>query len=254
MLEGKTILVTGGLGRVGQALAEAISMFGGTAVLTSRSQDKINDFNKSKNNNSIEGYCYKYDDDDTAISKLIDFCLDKFGNINGLVNNAYASGIESKLASVNLDDWNYAARNDLGLPLRLSMEIVKHVEKTKISSIVNVSSIYGVLAPDFSIYEKDAEREPVPIQYAATKAAIIQISRYMSVYWAKKSVRVNAVTLGGVFNNQDEDFLEAYGRMVPTGRMITREEAANSICFLLSSLSSGVNGENIMVDAGRSAW
>ena len=253
MLEKKTILVTGGLGRVGLALARTVTDFGGHVVLTSRSKNKVDEFNNSNSNDSIEGYCYEHNSD-KDVSDLIDFCLNKYGNINGLVNNAYAAGIKSKFDSVNLDDWHYAVTDDLALPLKLSMEIVNLKDKTQISSIVNVSSIYGVLAPDFSIYEEQTGREPVPIQYAAMKSAIIQITRYMSVYWAKKNVRVNAVTLGGVFDDQQENFLEAYGRMVPTGLMITREEAANSISFLLSTLSSGINGENIVVDAGRSAW
>jgi NAD(P)-dependent dehydrogenase (short-subunit alcohol dehydrogenase family) len=121
-------------------------------------------------------------------------------------------------------------------------------------SIINISSIYGMLSPDQRIYEYKDKPFFKPVSYSVTKAGVINLTRYLATYWAKKNVRVNTLTLGGVFNNQDETFLKNYGEKVPLGRMANADEYNGAVLFLASRASSYMTGANIVIDGGWSAW
>jgi NAD(P)-dependent dehydrogenase (short-subunit alcohol dehydrogenase family) len=124
-------------------------------------------------------------------------------------------------------------------------------------SIVNVSSIYGLLSPQQDLYEFRRQRdEPFfkPVAYSVSKSALLNLTRYLATYWAKTGVRVNTLTLGGIFNEQPQEFLDAYGSRVPLGRMAYAAEALGAVVFLASDASSYVTGANIVVDGGWSAW
>lgn len=123
-------------------------------------------------------------------------------------------------------------------------------------SIVNVASIYGVVSPDQSLYEYRRERGEVfykPVAYSASKSGILNLTRYLAVYWGKKNVRVNSLTIAGVFNNQDPEFLEAYCGRIPIGRMANVDEYNGSLLFLASSASQYMTGGNLVVDGGWTA-
>lgn len=124
-------------------------------------------------------------------------------------------------------------------------------------SIVNVSSVYGLVSPDQRIYEYRSTKDNKffkPASYSASKSALLNLTRYLGTYWASQNVRVNAVTFGGVFNNQDEQFLKGYCSRVPLGRMARPDEYNGAIVFLLSDASSYVTGSNLVVDGGWTAW
>lgn len=123
-------------------------------------------------------------------------------------------------------------------------------------SIINVSSIYGMLSPDQRIYAYKAKERPFfkPVAYSVTKAGVLNLTRYLATYWAKKRVRVNTLTLAGVFNNQDENFLANYNNKVPLGRMATQDEYNGAVLFLSSDASSYMTGSNLVVDGGYSCW
>jgi NAD(P)-dependent dehydrogenase (short-subunit alcohol dehydrogenase family) len=124
-------------------------------------------------------------------------------------------------------------------------------------SIVNVSSIYGLLSPMQDLYEfrRDAGETFVkPVAYSVSKSAILNLTRYLATYWAKDGVRVNTLTLAGVWNDQPAEFLEAYSARVPLGRMLEAPEALGAVVFLASDASSYVTGSNVVVDGGWSAW
>lgn len=123
-------------------------------------------------------------------------------------------------------------------------------------SIVNISSIYGMLSPDQRIYEYKAKERPFfkPIGYSVTKAGVLNLTRYLATYWAKKGIRVNTLTLAGVFNNQDDSFLANYINKVPLGRMARQDEYNGAVLFLSSEASSYMTGSNLIVDGGYSCW
>ena len=124
-------------------------------------------------------------------------------------------------------------------------------------SIVNVSSIYGLLSPVQDLYAFRRERGETfvkPVAYSVSKSAILNLTRYLATYWARSGVRVNTLTLGGVWNQQPPEFLEAYTARVPMGRMLDAAEALGAVVFLASDASSYVTGANLVVDGGWSAW
>ena len=124
-------------------------------------------------------------------------------------------------------------------------------------SIVNVSSVYGLLSPVQDLYSFRRERGETfvkPVAYSVSKSAILNLTRYLATYWAQAGVRVNTITLAGVENDQPAEFLEAYAARVPMGRMLEAREALGAVVFLASDASSYVTGANVVVDGGWSAW
>ncbi len=124
-------------------------------------------------------------------------------------------------------------------------------------SIVNVSSIYGLLSPVQDLYAFRQERGETfvkPVAYSVSKSAVLNLTRYLATYWAKAGVRVNTLTLAGVLNDQPAEFLDAYAARVPMGRMLEAEEALGAVVFFASDASSYVTGANLVVDGGWSAW
>lgn len=124
-------------------------------------------------------------------------------------------------------------------------------------SIVNVSSIYGLLSPVQDLYafrRKHGETFVKPVAYAVSKSAILNLTRYLATYWAESGVRVNTLTLAGVWNDQPPEFLEAYSARSPMGRMLRAEEALGAVVFLAADAASYVTGSNVVVDGGWSAW
>ena len=124
-------------------------------------------------------------------------------------------------------------------------------------SIINISSVYGLLSPCQDVYEYRRQRGETfykPVAYSVSKSAILNLTRYLATYWARKGVRVNTITPAGVFNDQPEEFLDAYCKRVPMGRMAGEHEMNGALIFLASDASSYVTGANLIVDGGLSAW
>jgi NAD(P)-dependent dehydrogenase (short-subunit alcohol dehydrogenase family) len=124
-------------------------------------------------------------------------------------------------------------------------------------SIVNVSSVYGMLSPVQDLYEfrrRGGEEFFKPIAYSVSKSAVYNLTRYLATYWAKSGVRVNTLTLAGVWNDQPREFLDAYTARMPLGRMADVQEVVGPVVFLASDASSYVTGANLVADGGWSAW
>lgn len=123
-------------------------------------------------------------------------------------------------------------------------------------SIVNVASIYGLVSPDQSLYEYRRKRGDVfykPVAYSASKSGILNLTRYLAVYWGRRNVRVNSLTIAGVFNNQEQAFLDNYCGRIPIGRMANPDEYNGSVLFLGSNASKYMTGHNLIVDGGWTA-
>lgn len=128
--------------------------------------------------------------------------------------------------------------------------------KVKKGSIINISSIYGLVSPDQNLYKYRRDRGEVfykPVAYSASKSGVLNLTRYLAVYWAKQNVRVNSLTISGVFNNQDNDFLQNYNNRIPIGRMANSNEYNGAVIFLASQASSYMTGSNLIIDGGWTA-
>jgi NAD(P)-dependent dehydrogenase (short-subunit alcohol dehydrogenase family) len=124
-------------------------------------------------------------------------------------------------------------------------------------SIVNISSVYGMLSPVQDLYEfrrRGGEEFFKPVAYSVSKSALYNLTRYLATYWAKSGVRVNTLTLAGVWNEQPREFVEAYTARMPLGRMADAREVVGPVVFLVSDASSYVTGANVVADGGWSAW
>ena len=124
-------------------------------------------------------------------------------------------------------------------------------------SIVNISSIYGMLSPVQDLYEfrrRGGEEFVKPVAYSVSKSALYNLTRYLATYWAKRSVRVNTLTLAGIWNDQPDEFVAAYTARLPLGRMADAREVVGPVLFLASDASSYVTGANLVADGGWSAW
>jgi len=229
---------------LGMSLSKEIERRGWVALLTSRNKEKVNSFNSKNQNKMARAYCFD-PGSELEVEDFVRLLLEDHPSIDGLVNNAYPYLPHQEIDQVSWATWSQAAVVGLGLPLSLSTALFN--SKVGISSIVNISSIYATVSPDFSMYPED--KNPSSIFYGSIKSALLQQTRYLAAYWAKDGVRVNSISPGGVQDNQDSSFLELYNNTVPMGRMIDRKEVSKLICFMLSNDSNGITGQNITIRA-----
>ena len=268
-LKDKVIIVTGASGLLGFEHCKAIASAGGIPILLDLDKNKLESQVKElkkKYNVISSGFCIDITDE-KSIKDNCAIILKKYGKIDGLVNNAANNPkMESsdninftRLENFPINIWN----NDLDVSLKGTFLCIKHygyqISKNKNGgSIINISSDLGLIAPDQSLYEVedlDESQQPVkPITYSVVKTGLIGITRYVSTYWAKKNVRVNAICPGGVENNQTSDFVKKLVKKIPLNRMANKNEYQGLIIFLLSSASSYLNGAIISADGGRTAW
>jgi NAD(P)-dependent dehydrogenase (short-subunit alcohol dehydrogenase family) len=268
-LDGKVIVLTGAIGLLGRKHAEAIACYGGTPILLDLSQQAVDDFaNELNAKYKVGSIGFAIDiTDEQAIKNNTKLLMDKFGKIDGLVNNAANNPkVEdskevnfSRLENFPLDIWH----DDIAVGLTGAFLCAKHYgyqisKNTNGGSIVNISSDLGLMAPDQRLYEqKDLpeEQQPVkPVTYSVVKTGMIGLTRYLATYWADKNVRCNAICPGGVENGQSEDFIKKVSSRIPMSRLGQSDEYQGTLLWILSDASSYLNGAIIPVDGGRTAW
>lgn len=196
-----------------------------------------------------------------SIERGLEIAVSKLGNPSILINNAAIDAPPNATEQVTgpfetYPESAWQAMMDVNLKgVFLCCQVIGgNMAKTGGGSIINISSIYGILSPDQRIYEYKEKPFFKPIAYSVTKSGILNLTRYLATYWAEKNVRVNTLTLGGVFNNQDEAFLKNYTNKVPLGRMARKDEYTGAILFLSSDASSYMTGANLIIDGGFSCW
>lgn len=259
-LKNKKIIITGGLGNLGVQYIKALEAYGAEiGVFDIASNDRFEKFFKNKPNIK---YYYTDITSKDSINKSFNCFLDDFKKVDVLINNAAIdfppeSLNEEETRFENLDEklWDKTFDvNSKGVFLCCQL-IGGHMAQNTGGSIVNISSIYGMASPDQRVYKKNGETlfyKPVP--YGAAKSSLYAFSRYLATYWAEKNIRVNILTLGGVYNNQPEYFVKNYCEKVPLGRMANIDEYCGAIIFLCSDASSYMTGSNLVIDGGFMCW
>ena len=188
--------------------------------------------------------------DTNSIQKLITSISEKFGKIDALINSAYPrnKNYGNDFFEVTYNDFCENVGMNLGGYFLTSQQFAKFFYEQGYGNIINLASIYGVVAPRFEIYNNTKMTNPV--EYAAIKSGLIHITKYMAKYFKGKNIRVNAITLGGIEDKQPESFLKAYKEYCLNKGMLNAKDISGTVLYLLSDLSEFVNGQNIVVDDG----
>ena len=238
-LKNKIIIVTGGSGLLGKEIINNLETKGATAI----NADINVETNFKKNTLNIDITS------EESIVKAIKLVSDFYGKIDGLVNNAYPRTKDwgTKFEDITFDSWKINVDMQMNTTFLFIQKIMPELLKTK-GSIVNMTSIYGVVGNDFSVYENTGI--VTAAQYSAIKGGIINFTRYLASYYGKQGVRVNCVSPGGIFDNQNPIFVANYEKKVPMRRMGYPDDIAPSVSFLLSEDARYITGHNLIVDGG----
>jgi len=251
-LKGKNIVITGGYGHLGKHITEAILEAEGNAIVCGRNEDKFKQvFKKSKRLD----FFYMDISDEESINQAVEKIIQKYGYINGLVNNA-AFTVSKKFEELTTEDLKKGIEGTLVSTFSVIKAVYPYMKNTTGASIVNISSMYGIVSPDFRIYE-NAKQFLNPINYGAGKAGVIQLTKYLAVYLAKYGIRVNCISPGAFpseYVKKNKDFIKKLEEKIPLGRIGNPKELKGATIFLLSEASSYITGHNLIVDGGWTVW
>ncbi|MBI1888699.1 MAG: SDR family oxidoreductase [Candidatus Spechtbacteria bacterium] len=253
-LQGRIALITGGAGLLGREYAKVFLDAGATVILFD-----IVESPKFKQKETL-----RYFKVDIVNKKLVFDAVrkisKKYGEIDVLVNNAALNPVPgsevSKGQFAPYEDypqelWENELSVNLSGALFVTQAVVPFMKKQKSGSIINISSIYGNAGPDNRLYENGKYKS---IGYATTKGAVLNFTRAWATYLRGTNIRVNTLTLGGVFANQDQNFVKAYNEKTVLGRMADKTDFNGAILFLASGASRYMTGANLIIDGGWTAW
>lgn len=265
-LTGKTALITGAGGLLGPKHAEAIIEFGGKVILTDYHINKVIEQARLLTEKYGKGCAVSYYMDVTK-KDTIKTVLDKFDKIDILINNAAKDpkvkkegGLtpKTRFEIMTEEYWSEGIDAAINGTFLCSQAVANKMLKTGGGVILNISSDLGIIAPDQRIYRKEGiseEQQNVkPITYSAAKWAVIGMTKYLAVYFAKNNIRVNCLSPTGVYNNHPEDFVQKLSNIIPMGRMANIDEYKGAIVFLCSDASSYMTGANLIIDGGKTVW
>lgn len=270
-LTGRVAVITGGAGLLGVKHAEAIAEFGGIPVLA--------DIDLGAAETAARGIAEIYggvsracETDITSaasVDQLRQRIVADFGRLDILINNAAynpkvgrvpetSAGAWSRFENFPIDQWNRDLAVSLTGAFLCSQLLGQEMVRRGGGVILNIASDLGVIAPDQRIYRQArlAEREQPakPVSYSVVKHGLIGLTRYLATYWAADGIRVNALSPGGVENNQDPNFVRKLTQLIPLGRMARPDEYKAAVVFLVSDASAYMTGANLMMDGGRTVW
>lgn len=264
-LQGKTAIVTGGLGILGKQFCIGLAQHGAqVAVWDLNGQEAIRFAEELAAKYGVKSCGVACDvSSPLSVQEALNKTVDELGNVHILHNNAASksSNLEAFFApfeEYSLEAWREIMSVNIdGMFLVAQAVGGRMVQQGTGGSIIQTSSIYGVLAPDQRIYEGSyyLERQiNTPVVYSVSKAAVVGLTKYLASYWADKGIRVNTITPGGVESGQNDVFKQKYANRIPLGRMARRDEMVGALIYLASDASSYVTGQNLMIDGGLSVW
>ena len=243
MLNNKVILVTGGSGLIGREIIANLSKKGAIAINAEIAVETNLDKQQIKCDVTSQ----------SSINDAVEIIIKRFGHIDGLVNNAYPRTKDwgENFEKVSFESWRQNVDMQMNSIFYICQQVSKHMLEKQKGSIVNIASIYGIVGNDFSLYE--GLNMSSPPAYSAIKGGIINFSRYLASYFGKNNIRVNCVSPGGIFDNQNPEFVKRYTDKVPLGRMGHPKDIAPAVSFLLSDEAQYITGQNLVIDGGWTA-
>tara|TARA_B110000014_G_scaffold184258_1_gene133262 strand:- start:181 stop:1050 length:870 start_codon:yes stop_codon:yes gene_type:complete len=277
----KTVIITGGAGLLGRVYAVALLQTGAKVILFDKKIDKKKLLDKIKTESNIEqnklNNLRVIKCDITNPKKVAEVFkkLDKsLHNLKILINNA---SLVKQVGNDNLlddykpflkmkpQDWEEYFSVDLTGTLLVTQKTIPYMQKNGGGTIINISSTYGLLSPDQRLYKyfnkKLSTKEKKlgikiekPIGYSISKSGTLNLTRFLATKFAENNIRVNTMTLGGVYDNNPTEFVKSYAERTPLGRMANKTEYAGPLLFLASDMSSYMTGSNLIVDGGWTAW
>jgi NAD(P)-dependent dehydrogenase (short-subunit alcohol dehydrogenase family) len=257
-LDGKTAVVTGGYGHLGRGIVETLLACGGNVVVAGRSKEKFNKVFCETSNSKIH-----FKEIDIMSSESIERCFsqvyNEYGNIDILINNAHAAKGSSQ-ENMSDEDWNYTMEGVVGSVHKSIRAVIPYMKKQNSGKIINISSMYGIVSPDFdSLYKgDDCEKYTNPPHYGAAKAAMIQLTKYYAVLLGKYNIYVNAVSPGpfpkSLIETENLEFINRLKNKNPLHRIGKPDDLAGVIALLSSSASDFITGQTIQVDGGWTIW
>lgn len=242
-LEDKIILITGGNGLLGREFIKNLRENGA----------KVINGDISHTTDLANGLLNIDITDSKSIKDSISLLVRHFGRIDGLVNNAYPRTKDwgTDFENIPHESWAKNIEMQLNGYVFCCQEVIPYMRKQQSGAIVNITSIYGVVANDPTLYEED--KMNTPAAYSAIKGGLINFTKYLASYYGQYNIRANCVSPGGIFDHQPKTFVQKYEERVPLKRMGTPEDIAPAVSFLLSDDAKYITGHNLMVDGGWTA-
>lgn len=267
-LSDKWVVVTGAAGLLGKQHSTALLEVNANLVLLDIDKDKIIELAYELNQLGFSGKILNYGIDITNESKVLAVNKDlsaKKISIDVLINNAainpkyevLADGKNgSRVEDFDLLDWDHQLDVGLKGAFICSKVFGSYMAKQGNGVILNIASDLSIIAPDQRIYNNESNelKNVKPITYSVIKSGLIGMTKYLATYWNESNVRVNAISPGGVYENQDSEFVKRLTKLIPLGRMASPDEYKSAIQFLCSDASSYMTGQNLVIDGGRSIW
>ncbi|MDP2684172.1 MAG: oxidoreductase [bacterium] len=253
-LNDKVCVIAGGAGLIGSEFSMKCTENGANVIIldidSGRGEILVDKIKKETGSDSVEFFECNLNNTDQVNDILLKI-IEKYKRIDCLVNSAYPKNKNygRKFEDVTYEDFCKNVELHLGSYFLVTKEVSKIMQKQKSGNIVNIASIYGFQAPRFEIYGNT--KMTVPVEYSAIKGAVINLTKYFASYFSPYNIRVNAISPGGIFDNQDDKFVNKYTQYVKgEKRMAKTEDISGALLFLLSDDSSYINGQNIVVDGG----
>lgn len=258
-MQGRRVLITGGTGYLGRMMAETLAEMGADILLVDLPGSDFQSLEESlKSNWQINVSPIACDlESENDRNALVERVKDDEKGLNCLINNAAfvgSSGLQGwgcSFEEQTLDTWRRAIEVNLTAVFHLSQAFSPLLSKAKGGNIINITSIYGELGPDWRLYEGTEMGNPAA--YGASKGGLVQYTRWLATTIAPH-VRVNAISPGGVFRNQPDDFVKRYTEKTPLARMATEDDFRGAVAYLSGDLSRYVTGQIIRVDGGWGVW
>lgn len=255
MLNNRVIVVTGGAGLLGELFCEGIIMNDGIAIIADLNEKRGNaiaaNLNKAYGPNRST-FIFLDITKKESISDLLAKVIHQYTRVDALVNNAYPrnKNYGRHFFDVDYKDFCENLNMHLGGYFLMCQQFAHYFKLQGQGTIINMSSVYGVIAPRFEIY--DGTLMTTPVEYSAIKSAIIHLTKYLAKYLKGSNIRVNAISPGGIYDEQPVSFLNAYKTYSLNKGMLEKKDIVGTLLFLLSEDAKYVNGQNIIVDDGFS--